>query len=639
MTSTRVAPEYQRLKPKQARPSCIGEMIRDQMSGLASNIFIREEKVPGNWNAGQATITFEQALQQAKVFAAALESIGIGHGMRVAVFCSNGAEYTLGVLGCHLHGACAIVREPDMPNGELVAVTRATKPHLMMLSPVQSAIDEFITTMAGLEGGAARKVVPWTTAGAMAGDSDMLLMKAGHSTGGDFPGRGHPFEPKVSYVVSAVPPETNTLICMTSGTTGTPKGVMHTAGGLAYLMYDVMDPQWYNEQILGAPRMEGDLRPTVLSQQSGYISGHLVVLAAVQLHLCLIFAGTEELRGWLKNGWPETARPVVQMLLPAVITTIWKNASDKLANKGFLARYLVKKLLASKKGVVEANANSPDDTKGLGFVGGLAYKKIGGKIRNALGGQCRLLVTGGAKPDISMLQFFWSCGLPIYEGFASTEVLLAVLNLPGKRKLGTAGTAPHPGINIKLNEKSEICVKSPMVMTGYFEQPAITAESFDAEGFFKTGDKGEWRDGSDGEKYLAITGRIKDMIILDQRENVWPETLEGVFKRSGLIADCVIPMSCEGPDRSYLIMIVALADSSCTDDQLKAQLAEFGSAAGIQKHEYPLAFVRSAFPFTKDNGFRNANHKLLRKKIDSHFKTEIDEVYAVKAAPSDSWVP
>ena len=78
----------------------------------------------------------------------------------------------------------------------------------------------------------------------------------------------------------------------------------------------------YNPQTLG-PRVPGDCVPSVLTFQSGYISGYLVVAAAATLHLQMTFAETEELRLWLRTqGWPTEASPVVQMLLPAVITTM-----------------------------------------------------------------------------------------------------------------------------------------------------------------------------------------------------------------------------------------------------------------------------------------------------------------------------
>merc|ERR1712070_118062 len=104
-----------------------------------------------------------------------------------------------------------------------------------------------------------------------------------------------------------------------------------------------------------------------------------------------------------------------------------------------------------------------------------------------------------------------------------------------------------------------------MQFVGYYKQPEITKEVIDSEGFFHTGDKGAWTTGKDGKAYLMITGRIKDMIILDQRENVWPETLEGIFKRCSAIEDCVIPMSCEGPGRKHLIMLVATKGEPVTD--------------------------------------------------------------------------
>lgn len=635
----KVAPDFARIHAKPDAPApTIAGLLKLQMEGVASNPFMRAEKTAGKWSGGQEVLTFDEAYKAACSFAVATLAVGLGPGTRVAVFCANGVEYTLAVLGCHLAGSACVLREPDMPIGELVMVTRATKPHMVLLTPGSPTEPDFISQMAALSGDEARKVVPWqeadksTIVDGVGGVAVTLLMCAGAcGGGGDFPGRGGPqvdsaavkgFEP------GAVPPDAVALICMTSGTTGTPKGVMHTQEGLAWMCQTVMDPLWYNAATLG-PRTPGDCVPTLLTFQSGYISGYLVIAAAATLHLQMTFADTPELQSWLATqSWPREASPVVQMLLPAVITKIWKGAGPKVEKKA-IGRFLFRKLAKARSEAIGANAVDPSAMK-AGGLAGLADKTVGKKVRKTMGGQCRLIVTGGAKPDVDMLKFFWTCGMPIFEGFVSTEVLLAILNGPFARCLGTAGTPPE-GVDVKLSSAGEICVKSPMGTTGYFEQPEITKDSFDADGYFKTGDKGEWRTAADGKRYVEITGRIKDMIILDQRENVWPETLEGIFKRSPLVADCVIPMSCEGAGRAHLILLVAAADGA-SDQQLQAELSNHGSAAGIQPHEYPLQFVRVPEPFSKENGWRNANHKLMRKKIDEHWREDIDATFAKDAS-------
>ena len=136
------------------------------MKGRTSNHFLRSENKPGDWASGQETLTFHQAYEQAVCFAVATARHGIGPGKRVGVYCSNGVEYTLAILGCHLSGAAAVIREPDMPIGELVAVTRATKPHLVLLTDGaagDATAAEFVAKMAELPGAEMRKVVPWWT--------------------------------------------------------------------------------------------------------------------------------------------------------------------------------------------------------------------------------------------------------------------------------------------------------------------------------------------------------------------------------------------------------------------------------------------------------------------------------------------
>ena len=78
------------------------------MKGVTSNHFLRSENKPGDWASGQETLTFNQAYEQAVCFAVATARHGIGPGKRVGVYCSNGVEYTLAILGCHLSGAAAV---------------------------------------------------------------------------------------------------------------------------------------------------------------------------------------------------------------------------------------------------------------------------------------------------------------------------------------------------------------------------------------------------------------------------------------------------------------------------------------------------------------------------------------------------
>ena len=237
-----------------------------------------------------------------------------------------------------------------------------------------------------------------------------------------------------------------------------------------------------------------------------------------------------------------------------------------------------------------------------------------------------------------MLAFFWACGLPVIEGFGQTETCYVVTNFPSRMSLGTAGVPARPEVEVKLSDEGEILVRSPMVMVGYFEQPEITAEALEPDGWLHTGDKGTWVD-KPGGPYLAITGRVKEMIILNQCENVWPETLEGIFKRCSSITDCVMPMSCEGPGRQYLILLIAVARKGVTDAEIKKEMADVGRKAGIQPFEYPLVFVRVPEPFSVDNGMRNKNFKLQRKRIDETFQKEIDAAYGDNPSPSSAWVP
>ena len=127
--------------------------------------------------------------------------------------------------------------------------------------------------------------------------------------------------------------------------------------------------------------MPGDCVPSVLTFQSGYISGYLVVAAAATLHLQMTFAETEELRLWLRTqGWPMEASPVVQMLLPAVITTIWKKAGKK-TEKG-AGKWLYGQLRRARAKYVDGNSyEAANGGEISGCLAKIANAIVGKKIR------------------------------------------------------------------------------------------------------------------------------------------------------------------------------------------------------------------------------------------------------------------
>ncbi len=167
-------------------------------------------------------------------------------------------------------------------------------------------------------------------------------------------------------------------------------------------------------------------------------------------------------------------------------------------------------------------------------------KIIGKALKKKLGGMLRIMVSGAAPMDPSVIEGFISLGIEFLEGYGITETSPCVsANLPGAIKIGSVGP-PLKGIEVKILRPDEegigeIAIKGDNVMKGYFNNPAQT-EKVLHNGWFYSGDLGR----IDEDNYIFITGRAKDVIITRGGKNVYPDVVENVIKKSRFIAESIV---------------------------------------------------------------------------------------------------
>ena len=167
----------------------------------------------------------------------------------------------------------------------------------------------------------------------------------------------------------------------------------------------------------------------------------------------------------------------------------------------------------------------------------LANKLIFVKWREALGGNVKFIVTGGAACQVKLLRIFNAAQIPVYEGYGPTEnspIISINLRTPGGTKYGTVGHVIS-GVDYKLEADGEICVAGPSVMKGYYKRPDLTAETI-IDGWLHTGDIGEIVDG----KYLKITDRKKELFKTSGGKYVAPQPIENKMKESPFIEQIVL---------------------------------------------------------------------------------------------------
>jgi long-chain acyl-CoA synthetase len=237
--------------------------------------------------------------------------------------------------------------------------------------------------------------------------------------------------------------------------------------------------------------------------------------------------------------------------------------------------------------------------------------------RKMIGPQLRALICGSAPLNVETQLFFMMLGIPVLQVYGLTETTaICTMDDPRRVEPGRVGPAIS-GVEMKLGEKEEIIVRGPNVFREYWNRPDETAKAL-RDGWFHTGDQGE----VDATGNWKITGRIKNLIILNSGHNIAPESIEEEILARLPGAQQVVLV---GNGRSYLSALVTggvgLDDAQSALDAVNAGLPHYKQVRGFR-------IILEAF--TIENGLLTANGKLKRDLIAQRFKAEIDDMYSVK---------
>jgi len=337
-------------------------------------------------------------------------------------------------------------------------------------------------------------------------------------------------------------------------------------------------------------------------------------------------------------------RPTVMAAVPRVFEKLYARVMEQgSANTG-----VKKKIFTWAMGVAESSApwrcGEKSASSLLKLQWTLADKLVYGKIREGTGGRLRIVASGGAPLSKSLAEFFWSVGIPIYQGYGLTETSPIVSNNFPHNRVGSSGR-PIPHCEVKIAEDGEILVRGPLIMQGYYKWPEATREVIDKEGWFHTGDVGYL----DNDTYLYITDRKKDLIKTAAGKFVAPQPIENALKTSPYILNAMVV----GDRRKF---IVALVVPNCKTVSHRA--AENGIAissgeevaahpftrtliegeiqrltANLAQYETIKRFALLSGDFTFDNGALTFTMKLKRRVVEDQYRSVIESLYAGVAEP------
>ena len=421
--------------------------------------------------------------------------------------------------------------------------------------------------------------------------------------------------PAVAATPVALAPQDAAAILYTSGTSGEAKGVVIAVGNLDHMLSCTtarLDQLMGRGDVPLAENVRGE-PDRVFHYLPFCFAGSWILLLS-----CLSRTSVLTLSMDLTKLADEmrAAAPDYFLNVPALLERIRAGVEDNLRKRGGAIASIFDHAKAAWLRL-DAKITRPWDFLWLGLAGTLIFPSI----RKRLGPNLRALICGSAPLTRETQLFFMMLGIPVLQVYGLTETT-AICTMDDSRHIEPGRVGPAvPGIEMKTGENSEILVRGPNVFPGYWNRPAQTAQVL-YDGWFHTGDQGD----VDANGKWRITGRLKNLVILNSGHNIAPEPIEEELLRALRGAQQVVLV---GNARSFLAAIIT---GEVTHEEIESQIERLN--ATLPHYRKIRRFHVEPQPFTIENGLLTANGKLKRDAIAARFAAEIARMYAKTEQPS-----
>lgn len=560
-------------------------------------------KIQGNWRKYSA----QEVIDTVNKISLGLLKLGVKRDDKIALISNNRPEWNFIELGIQQIGAVSVPMYPTITiedyhyifsDADIKLIFVSDENLLKKSTEASKGIDsvEAIYTFDKIAG-----AKHWTEVLEIAQNDDVASLEA-HK--------------------SAVLPDDLLTLIYTSGTTGKPKGVMLTHNNII-------------------ANVEGLIKGKHLELEAGD-------KALSFLPLCHIYERTDIyvfLRYGVSVYYAESMDTIADNLKevkPHVFATVprlLEKVYDKIVAKGY-------ELTGVKKSLFFWALNlglKYDPMKEMGLVYDIqlkiARKLIFSKWQEALGGNIKFIASGSAALQPRLSRVFWAAGVPIVEGYGLTETSPVISSsIITDFRIGCVGTV-LPNVQVKIAEDGEILVKGPSIMKGYYNKPELTNEVIDSEGWFHTGDIGEFAEG----RYLKITDRKKEIFKTSGGKYVAPQLLENKLKESIFVEQAIVvgegekfPSALLVPEFNALKEWCVRHEIPCgSNDEMVKQpkvLEKFDEEVkhlmnNVAKYEQVKKVVLLTKLFSIDSGELTPTLKLRRKVIHSKYQQEILSMY------------
>lgn len=438
-------------------------------------------------------------------------------------------------------------------------------------------------------------------------------------------GKEHPAQGELEQITEAVDPHETATLIYTSGTTGHPKGVMlshHNILSNVLAAYPLFPLDHTSKSISFLPLSH------VYERTNIYIYHYLGVCVYYAEHMGAIADNIRDIR------------PDIFTTVPRFLEKVYSRITDRGESLGGFRKAIFRWT------VKLGNQYLPDGRNGLLYdlKLRLARKLVFRKWREALGGNIRVIVSGGAALQPRLGRIFTAAGLPVLEGYGLTETspVVAVNSFEkGGIQFGTVGR-PLSNVEVRIADDGEILVKGPNVMQGYYREPELTREALDPGGWFHTGDLGQIEPGG----YLRITGRKKSIFKTAMGKYISPEHIENRFTESPLIDNIIVI----GENQKFAAALIvpdfdhlrAWCLENGIDPSTNAEMT--GNPSVIQMFRNEIAHYNKYFgqfeqivrfqlmdsEWTVQSGEMTASLKLRRDFISKKYAEEIRKLFNIK---------
>lgn len=554
--------------------------------------------------------------QRVRQLAAGLIHIGIsGNDMtienrdKIAVISNNRPEWLILDLAIQQTGAVLVPLYPTLANAELEFILNDAAIKLVfvsdqnLLEKVQAVRANTPTVEAVYSFDLLNQALHWKELSSKSDEKNEILLKA--------------INEKIGYKDLAT-------IIYTSGTTGTPKGVMLSHQNILSNVLSI--DEIFSE--FCSPRDKA-LSFLPLNHIFERMVSYIYMFNGVSIY-------------YAQNL--DTIGENLKEVQPSVFTTVprlLEKVYERIMGKGQELTGIKRKLFFWAVDLAGKFDLHQKGSLGYRIKLAIANKIIFSKWREGLGGKVKAIVTGAAACQVRLLRIFTAGGMNIMEGYGLTETspVISVNRFnPENRKFGTVGTVIK-GVEVKLEKDGEICCRGENIMMGYYKRPDLTAEVIDREGFFHTGDIGEFVEG----KFLKITDRKKEIFKTSGGKYVAPQPIENKMKESKFIEQMMVV----GSEQKFAAALIVPAFETLREWAKQHEIG-FGTKYDLLSHpsvlelykniveEFNLQFshVEQIKKFellpeewTVDGGELTPTLKLKRKVIMEKYREAIERIY------------